>query len=227
VLEVGGAPGTSGVPLCERGYAVPVVDPVPLHVEQANLIAHERHPARMSATLGDARDLATLGTEFDAVLLLGPLYHLTDPDDRALALTEAVRVTRPGGVIVAAGISRFASLLEGLRRRLLDDPTFRSIVERDLRDGQHRNPHADGRPEFFTTAYFHTPLDLESEARAAGLRDVRVLAVEGPAWILEDHDDLDNQLFAARATESEPSLAGVSAHLLVTGKTPADHRSVQ
>ena len=148
-------------------------------------------------------------------------HCLTDPDDRALALTEAVRVTRPGGVVVAVGISRFASLLDGLKRRTLDDPTFRTIVERDLRDGQHRNPHAEGRPEFFTTAYFHTPPELENEARAAGLRDVRLLAVEGPAWILEDHDDLDNQLFAARATESEPTLVGASSHLLVTGTKAA------
>ena len=60
---------------------------------------------------------------------------------------------RPGGVLTAAAISRFASMMDGLLRGSLDDPAFEAIVERDLRDGQHRNP--TGRPEWFTTAYFH------------------------------------------------------------------------
>ena len=51
-------------------------------------------------------------------------------------------------------------------------------------------------------------------------REVRLYGVEGPAWILEDLDELDNQLFAARAAESEPALMGASSHILVSGTTP-------
>ena len=185
ILDVGGGTGVYAVPLCERGYTVQLVDPVALHVERANRIAHERNLAQMTAVLGDARDLASNDTGYDAVLLLGPLYHLTDRDDRARAFAEAIRVAVPGGVVAAVGISRFASLIDGLKHGVLDDATFREIVEGDLRDGQHRNPDLQARPEFFTTAYFHHPDELHAEAIAAGLRDVRLFAIEGPAWILD------------------------------------------
>ena len=221
VLDVGGGTGVYAAPLCERGYTVHLVDPIALHVDRANESARERSLARFSAAVGDARDLDAQGTGYDAVLLLGPLYHLTDQSDRHRALAQAVGVSKPGAIVVAAGISRFASLIDGLKRGWLQDATFRSIVEADLRDGQHRNAALDGRPEFFTTAYFHMPSELEAEARAAGMNDVRLYAVEGPAWIVEQPDDLDNQVFAARATETEPSLLAASAHLLVTGTTPA------
>jgi ubiquinone/menaquinone biosynthesis C-methylase UbiE len=220
LLDVGGGTGVYAVPLAERGYTVHVVDPVEAHVERARQHAQERGVTGVSASLGDARDLHAFGTGYDAMLLFGPLYHLVHADDRALALREAVRVTRPGGVVVAVGISRYASLIDGLRRRILDDPAFRSIVERDLRDGQHRNPDVRRQPEYFTTAYFHLPAELEREARDGGLCDVRLYAIEGPSWIVEDPDDIDNQLFAARAAESEPALMAASSHILVAGTTP-------
>jgi hypothetical protein len=50
----------------------------------------------------------------------------------------------------------------------LDDPDFRPIVDQDLVDGQHRSPDPVARPEFFTTAYFHTPDGLAAEIEAAG-----------------------------------------------------------
>lgn len=220
VLDVGGGTGVYAVALAERDYTVHVVDPMPVHVERTLEHARERGVARVTASLGDARDLSAFDGGYDAVLLLGPLYHLVDANDRALAWREAVRATRPGGVVVAVGISRYASLIDGLKRRILDDPVFRSIVARDLRDGQHRNPDVTNRPEYFTTAYFHLPAELEDEAHACGLRQVHLYAVEGPAWIIEDRDELENQLFAARATESEPALMAASSHILVAGTAP-------
>jgi hypothetical protein len=77
-------------------------------------------------------------------------------------------VLRPGGRLMAMAVSRFASLLDGLYRDWLDDPDFRPIVEQDLADGQHRNPDPVGRPEFFTTAYFHTPGGLAEEVEVPG-----------------------------------------------------------
>lgn len=82
----------------------------------------------LTCELGDARDLSGVTAGADAVLLLGPLYHLTEASDRASALADARRIVRPGGVVVAVGISRFASLMDGLKRRNLDDPVFRPIV---------------------------------------------------------------------------------------------------
>jgi SAM-dependent methyltransferase len=210
VLDVGGGPGAYAAWLTERGYRVHLVDPVPLHVEQA------QQRGGFSAALGDARRLEEANSTYDAVLLLGPLYHLTERRDRVLALEEAGRVARPGGIVAAAAISRFASLLDGLLHGYLAHPAFRAIVEQDLADGQHRNP--DGRIEWFTTAYFHHPGELATELSDAGLQTEGVFGIEGPGWLLphlwDDARRRHDVLLAARAVEQEPTLLGLSAHLL-------------
>ncbi len=217
IVDVGGGTGVYAVPLAERGFEVHVVEPIERHVEQVAETARHRNLRGLTSELGDARNLARVPVGADAVLLLGPLYHLTEASDRADALAEATRIVRPGGVVIAVGISRFASLVDGLKRRNLDDAVFRPIVQRDLESGQHRNPDVRTRPEFFTTAYFHRPEELRDEAIDAGLVDVNLFAVEGPSWIVEDPSDFDNQLFAARAVESESSLMGATSHLMMIG----------
>jgi len=144
-------------------------------------------------------------------------------EERLQALGEAQRVCRPGGVIVAAAISRFASTLDGLRGGYLEDPEFAAIASADLRDGQHRN--ATNNPAYFTTAYFHRPEDLAEECAAAGLAHQATLAVEGPAWLLADLDarvadarKWEMLLTAIATIEAEPTLLGVSAHLLVVAR---------
>ena len=217
ILDVGGGTGVYAVPLAERGFEVHVIEPIERHVEQVAETARHRNLRSLTSELGDARDLSGVTVGADAVLLLGPLYHLTEASDRVNALAEARRVVRPGGVVIAVGISRFASLMDGLKRRNLHDAVFRPIVQQDLESGQHRNPDVQTRPEFFTTAYFHRPEELRDEAFTAGLVDVTLFAVEGPSWIIEDPADLDNQLFAARAVESEPSLMGATSHIMMIG----------
>jgi ubiquinone/menaquinone biosynthesis C-methylase UbiE len=198
------------------------VDVVPLHIEQARAASNG-----YTATLGDARNLQEPDASADAVLLFGPMYHLTERVDRRRALAEAGRVARPGQPIFVAAISRFVSLLDGLWSRYLDAPAFVQIVERDLQDGQHRNPQ--NRPEWFTTAYFHHPDDLAQEIRDAGLVLDGVLAVEGPGWLVPDFDARwqDEQtraqlLDALARIEREPSMIGVSAHLLAIAHRPVE-----
>jgi ubiquinone/menaquinone biosynthesis C-methylase UbiE len=145
VLDVGGGPGTYAAPLARRGYRVHLVDPVPLHVEQARQAAGADPAASFTAALGDARALAEPGESQDAVLLFGPLYHLTEAAHRQQSLAQARRVLTGGGCLLAMAVCRFASLLDGLYKGWLDDPVFRPIVDQDLVDGQHRNPEPAGR----------------------------------------------------------------------------------
>jgi len=223
LLDIGGGPGTYAAPLARRGYQVHLVDPVPLHVEQARQMA-DTGPAGFTAALGDARKLAEPDWSQDAVLLFGPLYHLTEETDRRQALAEAGRVLRPGGRLLAMAVSRFASLLDGLYRGWLGDPVFRPIVDQDVADGQHRNPDPVGRPEFFTTAYFHTPDGLAAELERAGFAGVTVYGVEGPGWPLSqdwaDPQRREHILFAARSVETQPSLIGFSPHLIAAAAKP-------
>ena len=106
VLDLGGASGVYASWLSGRGYQVHLIDPVPLHREQAMA------DGRFSVASGDARHLAEDDGSYDAVLLFGPLYHLTDRTDRVGALAEARRVTRPGGIVAAAVISSYASTFD-------------------------------------------------------------------------------------------------------------------
>ena len=184
----------------------------------------ELRGVHLAAEVGDARSLPLAETSVDAVLLLGPLYHLPERGDRLKALAEARRVCRPGGVVIAAGISRFASMLDGLRGGYLDDAAFAAIAAGDLRDGRHLNP--TDNPIWFTTAYFHRPEELATECADAGLSHLATLAIEGPAWLLSDLDarlaDANRRevlLAALDALEAEPTLLGVSAHLVVVART--------
>lgn len=211
LLDVGGGPGVYAARLARAGYDVQLVDVVPLHVEQARACAETQPKAPFEAQLGDARALARFADEsVDAVLLLGPLYHLTSRDDRVQALAEARRVVRPGGIVAAAAISRYASLLDGTVQGLLSDPRFAAIVERDLRHGQHRNPeNVEG---WFTTAYFHLPQELCAEVEEAGLAVERLAGVEGPGgWLGGWPEQRELVLRAARLAENVPAM---SAHML-------------
>ncbi len=212
VLDVGGGPGTYAAWLAAAGYDVRLVDASPLHVRQAAELA----AGRFSVEEGDARDLGAADESYDAVLLLGPLYHLTARDDRLAALREARRVLRSGGLIAAAAISRFASALDGVYGGYLSDPRFWPIVQRDLVDGQHRS--ASEELPAFTTAYFHRPDELAEEVSAAGFELEALLGVEGPAWLLVDRWDdplaREDILQVARLLEREASVIGTSPHLL-------------
>jgi ubiquinone/menaquinone biosynthesis C-methylase UbiE len=224
ILDVGGAAGAYALPLAKEGYFVYLVDPVPLHVEQATAASAAQLEAQLAGVeVGDARSLSQGDESVDAVLLLGPLYHLTLRDDRIQVLREAWRVVCPGGVVVAAAISRFASTIDGLLRGFLLDPEFEAIVERDVREGQHRNPTE--RPEWFTTAYFHLPEELRAEVKEAGFAVEALVGIEGPAWAVPDLDiwlESPSQraklLAAIGRVEAEHSLVGASAHLLVVGR---------
>lgn len=213
MLDVGGGAGLYAVELLRRGYEVRLVDPIPLHVEQARA-------AGVDAELGDARALDDEDSSCDAVLVLGPLYHLTERRDRVAALTEARRVVRPDGVVLAAAISRFASLVDGVLHDRLGDPSFREIVESDLAEGQHRNPEC--RRSWFTTAFFHHPDELRGELDEAGLIVEAVLAVEGLAGLRNGlpADEAERRwlLETVRRLEAEPRLLGLSSHLLAVGR---------
>ena len=212
------------LPLAREGYYVHLIDAVPLHVHQAReASALQRDAPLTSSQVGDARRLVWDDNSVEAVLLLGPLYHLTSREDRLQALQEACRVLRPRGVVAAAAISRFASTYDGLLRGFLEDPRFEEIVERDVREGQHRN--STGRSEWFTTAYFHLPEELRDEVIEAGFKLEALVGIEGPAWVLPDLDSwLEDPLRRSRLldvirrVETEPSLLGATAHILVVGR---------
>jgi ubiquinone/menaquinone biosynthesis C-methylase UbiE len=223
VVDVGGGAGVYAFWLAERRYQVQLVDASPRLIEEARRRNATAAHRLIACSVGDARNIPVEDESVSAVLMLGPLYHLVEAEDRMIALREAERVLQRGGVLFAAAISRWGSALDGLARELFTDKRFASIVERDIREGQHRNDTE--RVDFFTTAYFHRPDELSDEVSRAGLAVENLYGIEGPAWLLpdfakrwEDPSRREIMLNVARLLEREPFVTGVSAHLLAVGR---------
>lgn len=223
ILDVGGAAGVYSAWLADLGYEVHLLDATPRLVEEARRRNEKLRRPIASLSAGDARSLPHEDGWAAVVLLMGPLYHLTAAEDRLAALRQAHRVLAAPGLLIAAAISRYSSALVGLTYKLSLDPQFIPIRDRDLAYGQHRN--ATGNPDYFTTAYLHRPEDLRAEMVSAGFGDVEVFGVEGVGWMLPDFDDRwadpaqrKDMLDVARALESEPSIVGLSSHLIGTAR---------
>ncbi|PGH42412.1 methyltransferase type 11 [Micromonospora sp. WMMA1996] len=213
VLDIGGGPGAYAGPLAAAGHRVHLVDLVPAHVAAVRAA----FPLVM-ATVGDARAVPLPDAVADATLLLGPLYHLPDRADRVAALREAARLTRPGGPVVAAVISRNAALIDLTARGLVDEET-RSLLREEYATGVN-DPRTG-----FTTAYFHRPDELVGEFTAAGLPDPTVYGVEGPLWPLLNALDtapserlFEDAVACAETFERDWSVLGASAHLLAVAR---------
>lgn len=226
ICDVGGGTGIHAFWLAEKRYRVRLLDLVPAHIETARTaIAAGGLPRLAETVIGDARHLPWPDAAADAVLLFGPLYHLTGHADRLAALRESLRILRPGGILLAAAISRFASALDGIKEGYLADPDFAAIVDGDLADGQHTNP--TGKPEYFMDTHFHHPGELSGEIANAGFAVDGVYGIEGPGWLAADFDAWwddpyrrERLLHLARRLESEPALLGISAHLMAAARKP-------
>lgn len=222
IYDVGGGSGVYALWLAGQVYDVHLLDAMPLHIEQALESAKQQNLVLKSAVVGDARHLPYEDSSADAVLLLGPLYHLTEREDRLQALREAYRVLKPNGLVFAVSINRFASTFDGLFNEFYGDATLLAISESDLQNGQHRNP--EGK-EFFTTAFFHHPHELKNEVVEAGFRLETLLGIEGAGYWLQNFDVMWDDpikrewiLHVARRLESEETLLGISAHLMAVGR---------
>ncbi|GAB4318425.1 MAG: hypothetical protein Kow0074_07610 [Candidatus Zixiibacteriota bacterium] len=223
IADVGGGTGVYARWLAGKGYEVILIDLMQHHVAQAVDADETRAHPIARYIVADARELPLDDASVDVVLMLGPLYHLPVYSDRITALRQAQRVLKPGGILIAAAISRLASLIDGKIISEIDDPAFDKIVDQDLATGHHTNP--TGNVEFFTDAYFHDPANLQIELEAGGFRHVLTAAVEGPAFLLQDlsdrlsdHERRAMLLESIRRIESDPSAIAVTAHLLVVGQ---------
>lgn len=224
IVDAGGGAGVYACWLAGLGYQVHLIDPVAKHVEQARQASElQAEYPLASIQVGDARALPHADHSADAVLLLGPLYHLVEQADRLACLREAHRVLCPGGFLWGAAISHFASLFDSLTHGFFDDPEFAAIVAGDLENGQHRNP--TGNPMYFTDAFLHRPGELSRELLAAGFQVVAIVPIEGPGWLARDFERLWNDssqrerlLAAIRKVEREPSILGATSHIMGIGR---------
>jgi ubiquinone/menaquinone biosynthesis C-methylase UbiE len=222
VYDLGGGTGVHSFWLAGLGYRAHLVDIVPLHIQQARLAAElPQSPHLASLRVGDARQLDFEDASADAVLLFGPLYHLTGREDRLQALAEARRVLKPGGVLFAYAISRYASTIYGLFHGLVWDSDYLKMIGLELASGQHRKPE---NWNVFTTAFFHHPDELKSELEEAGFLVDEIAGIQGPGWIVPEFEEnlksperLEILVEIARRMEKDPL---ISPHMLGVAHRP-------
>lgn len=227
VADIGGGTGPYSFWLASLGYEVHLIDPSERLVQicKSRMQANPSQPCPRTATVGDARSLWLRDASCDAVLMFGPLYHLTERADRIQAIQESRRVLKPGGYLFAATITRVASVADALSRDLLGDAAFVSIIENDIRTGQHRNPTDD--ISYFTDTFFHTGAEIRAEAGAGGLEVVAQSPIEGLGVLARDFDALwrdSNKrtvlLDMLARTEDMEEVNGASFHHMTVGRKP-------
>lgn len=216
VADIGGGPGHYAEWLAGLGYVIEHRDVIELHVEQLRAL----EVPSIRTAVGDARELDLADASVDAVLLLGPMYHLPEREDRLRALAEARRVVRPGGPVFVAAINRWAPRLDGViqQRIYALSPAFLPLLPEAERTG-----HLPPVVENGFVGYTHRPGELVDEVSAAGLRLDDLVGVEGLPLPEEDlqarmADPVAREVLldAARAVERVPELLGLSPHFIAT-----------
>jgi SAM-dependent methyltransferase len=221
IADIGGGPGRYALWLADLGYEIEHRDLIQLHVDQVHR-ASGGNP-RIRSEVCDARRLDLETASVDAVLVLGPLYHLDRRGDRLRVLAEAHRVVRPGGPVFAAAISRWAARLDGILRARPDDAVL-TAMEAVVASVERSGRLPPLFPDSFC-GYAHRPGQLRAELVAAGLEVIDLVCVEGPAFLLHDlgqrlDDDQGRRvvLETCRALERVPELLGIGPHLLATAR---------
>lgn len=224
IYDIGGGIGKYSEWLTEQGHDVTLIELAPTAVDYAKKNMKKSYVAEV----GDAREINKPDDSTDVVLLMGPLYHLQDKDDRDKALSEAYRVLKKGGLLIAAGISKFSSTtwalsVYGNGCNFIDDDIYMNMLKHELATGEHNRPKE--YPFIIANAYFHTIDELRNEVQNSGFEVVNSHAVEGCLWITpkldEKWQDIDSRsrlLELIHATEHEETLIGLSPHLLVVGR---------
>jgi SAM-dependent methyltransferase len=227
VLDLGGGPGRYTIWLAERGYQVVLADLSPdlLAIPRTQIAAAGVDQQVEAIVEADACDLSRWpNASFDAVLCLGPFYHLPDPADRERAAQELARVLRPGGIAAVAFIPRYALLRRTLalpdERQHLSDLDWR---ERLLQRGVFEND-VPGR---FSHGYGAQPAEIDPFFAQYGLQMLTLAASEGIAGGIQaevadvlaaDSSLQDIALDILVQTASDPSILGMASHLLYIGQ---------
>jgi SAM-dependent methyltransferase len=221
LLDVGGGPGRYAITLAARGYHVTLADISAPELDLAREKAAEAGVSLARVVEADARDLSRFdNASFDSVLIMGPLYHLLDEESRRRAIAEAVRVLRPGGVLFAAWITRYAVLRFWARYDPSRITADRARYERQLETGEVTDNAG------FTDVYVVRPEDVEPAMEAHGLKTVDLVGCEGVVSMIDDRintleaDEWEWWVDVNYRLGRDPSTHGTTEHLLYVGRKP-------
>src|SRR6266498_443598 len=221
ILEIGAATGRYTLELAKHGYTITAVDLSETLMEQnRKSIADEGLQRKVRFVIADARDLSEVTERgFDAVLLMGPLYHLVVESDRKVALKGAFDRLREGGILFSSFISRFGILGDLLKDKpswIEDQAEVQSLLMRGKRADDSRKGGFRG--------YFAQPSEMAPLHEAIGF-ETRIVAGVEPVISADDESynklqgkqrQLWLDLFYELSTEQ--SIMAASRHLLYIGQ---------
>jgi SAM-dependent methyltransferase len=228
ILEIGAGTGRYTLELVKRGYTVTAVDLAEENLKVCRAyLAQAELEHRAQYILGDARYLRDVPIkEFDAVLMMGPLYQLVEESDRQMALREAHARLRPGGIIFSAFISRYGCwglVVKNIPQLIEYSEEISSVLSRGI--------DSDDWPRGGFRAYYATVSEIAPLHENTGFETLKVLGVEP---CISADDESYNKLKGVRRElfldlfyelSDKPSIVGASRHLLYIGrKTTSDPR---
>jgi SAM-dependent methyltransferase len=226
VCDIGGGPGRYTVELARRGYQVTLVEMSEGILNRARVAVREAAVSAEQIICGDACELTTLPSQqFDAGLLLGPLYHLVDRPRRLSALAELRRVLKPGGVAIAAYLNSWGILRGGVSdfpERYADADFIQSLLGEKAFRGSASLPG-------FTECYWTIPDAAVGEVREAGFELISYCGAEGFAGGLrplvervaaEQPAAFQNIVSMAVRTSELPQYRDATDHLLLVVHKP-------
>ncbi len=234
VYDIGGGYGEYAWWLAEKGYEVHLFDLSETNIAMSAELEAEFSECHLAAAeVCDARAVPREDGSADAVLLMGPLYHITEYEERIEAICESRRLLKKDGILFSAALTPYSVLLhcitvyqpEGEAKNvLLEDSKFMAMVEREIEDGCHVNPERSVYGGL-GTSHLHTAKSLRVELAAGGFPEAKVHGVMGGAWLAHNLDELwknevsRNALMrTVRLLDTKEEVIGIAGHLLAISK---------
>lgn len=233
IYDIGGAYGEYSWWLSSLGYEVHLFDLSETNIRMSEELENDYPNVHLgSAMVCDARSIPRPDKSADAILLMGPLYSITEFEERILAIKESYRLLKDDGVLFCAALTPYSVLIprittyraDDTKKDELDDPAVIAIIERALRDGCWVNPErkiANG----LGNSHLHTAKALKDELLCGGFITSTVHGVMGGAWLapnlnklLEDDETRNVLMKTVRMLDTHEEIIGLSGHLLAVSK---------
>lgn len=234
IYDIGGGYGEYSWWLASLGYEVHLFDLSETNIDMSSEMADEyRDCSLKSAIVCDARSVPCADKSADAILLMGPLYSITEFEERIAAIKESFRLLKDNGVLFSAALTPYSVLLPRITayhddnsniKNELDNPDVISIIERALCDGCYINPErriANG----LGSSHLHTAKELKDELLYGGFVTSAVHGVMGGAWLAPNLDELLEKeetkkvlMKTVRMLDMHEEIIGLSGHLLAVSR---------
>jgi len=234
IYDIGGAYGEYSWWLTSLGYEVHLFDLSETNILLSNDLREEFPGLELKAAeVADAREIPRPDKSADVVLLMGPLYSITEYEERIAAITESYRLLKDDGLLFSAALTPYSVLVSRLRyyhidelekRKELDNPDVLSMIDRALTDGCYINPEKS-RATGIGSSHLHTAKALKEELKFGGFDTEYVHGIMGGAWLPNNLDELlrkeetkENLMKTVRMLDGHEEIIGLSGHLLAVSK---------